>query len=1347
MAIPSNLYAEKIYAEHPLALWSLDEQVDYVSYLTEAQRDLSSATYWTQTGTATTTSYDGSQVLPYTLFLTSKASKIAKTYTTAADAGSTVLFTSVPTFTINGSTVSFYIQSDNTYLNSITIQVGSQTAQTQTISTLNSWVLVSKTFADGISSANTVKITLNYSKGITSSGGTANVYINGIGFGSRSEQFNGSSLGVTPTTLPSTIAYGDTYAWTGTANASTSKYTAKGITRTNLITNPSFETGVAGWASAQTSVVQSTTYALNGTNSMATGVTNSTDSNIGYWSLTLPSAGTYIYSAYFYVPVGSTIAGRTISFSPEGTITGVNVISSTSAILVAGSWARANIVFTSTSTTGYSIVHRLSGTMSTAVGQTIYTDSILLEKSPILDTYFDGSFSNTYYGIPGYQYSTLDNNAYYLASSTAMYARNSTVPMVFGASNSTIVNPAPNNEPSVIIPGYGFLNEYGKNKELTFESWFRINSSATTFRKIFGPIASTDGLYVNGPWLCLKIGSKISSHYIGEWFRPMLIQISLSRSTVSLFVNGELVASITTDLTKESTVLANTLLNSVTGKNQDWLGFYAYSDVPTLEIDGVAIYPYAVSDILAKRRFVYGQGVQYPTNLDSYYGGTSVAIDYANSGYANNYNYPDIANFSNGIGENIEIKDNYLSIPNYDLPQIVIGSTSSTYTQATLLSSNYSINTEANSFINLQPTTSWSSISSYIYFNDLNVMNGKAKSVQGVFKALSSVTDQIVFKLQNIVNGDYIQARYSGTTLTYEASFNGSAAIQIGSPSTITSGTTFAAGINFDKLSLLGSSYATFFANPSLIQVFVGGSKSSVSISSTGSPQLTFIGNIYNFGFSTARNLQKISSNFDSNGILTYTNAATMLSHTSSYKLFLNNLIGYSELDIAVNGYWQDNIAMSGLAKYALDSTGNKVMTLDSVQINLDYPEIPKYSGTNYDTSGATIKSYVTMQYLQDGANKDYLDSVFTAGVSMPKNGTTDATSFTNYYEVVNGAVVYPPTSFVSGKTIQDVSLGIHLEFLIPGIKNFTTKFKYLQLASRSLDYGVSNSIGTKMGVPLYPYTQSGTSFDYKTKNQVSIYKGSNPYMYLTNQSGIKVVGDYNVNVDRGILLNINTNSADPYYVSSIQLSMLYTLDAFPATEQQIFQINDSTGSYRFFMVASANTTSVGRIYVKKFVGGLDTVLTASDVQFYLNGLNVVEPNINIREWATLSIGFPKKLDFSGLTGNIKFTGTGTLFNNISFYKVDKTLSGQQIVMKLWTDISAVGTWAQVKALGNWVDVSTKSQDVSYALDPISIYKTFIGTNKIIADSDPYAGKIKMKSYEYAVYQNVQSTFQKYVPV
>ncbi len=47
MSNPSNLYAEKIYAEHPVALWALDDVADYISLIDEADRNVTS---WTITG-------------------------------------------------------------------------------------------------------------------------------------------------------------------------------------------------------------------------------------------------------------------------------------------------------------------------------------------------------------------------------------------------------------------------------------------------------------------------------------------------------------------------------------------------------------------------------------------------------------------------------------------------------------------------------------------------------------------------------------------------------------------------------------------------------------------------------------------------------------------------------------------------------------------------------------------------------------------------------------------------------------------------------------------------------------------------------------------------------------------------------------------------------------------------------------------------------------------------------------------------------------------------------------------------------------------------------------------------
>jgi hypothetical protein len=45
MSNPSNIYAEKAYSEHPIAMWAFDDQLDYVSYLSDSGRDLTDG--WT----------------------------------------------------------------------------------------------------------------------------------------------------------------------------------------------------------------------------------------------------------------------------------------------------------------------------------------------------------------------------------------------------------------------------------------------------------------------------------------------------------------------------------------------------------------------------------------------------------------------------------------------------------------------------------------------------------------------------------------------------------------------------------------------------------------------------------------------------------------------------------------------------------------------------------------------------------------------------------------------------------------------------------------------------------------------------------------------------------------------------------------------------------------------------------------------------------------------------------------------------------------------------------------------------------------------------------------------------
>ena len=90
------------------------------------------------------------------------------------------------------------------------------------------------------------------------------------------------------------------------------------------------------------------------------------------------------------------------------------------------------------------------------------------------------------------------------------------------------------------------------------------------------------------------------------------------------------------------------------------------------EIDCVAIYSYAVSVNVAKRRYVYGQGVVSPEAINSAYGGTQAFIDYTFADYTANYNYPDFARWEQGSFDNLTTTSFSLETPQYSLPDIFL---------------------------------------------------------------------------------------------------------------------------------------------------------------------------------------------------------------------------------------------------------------------------------------------------------------------------------------------------------------------------------------------------------------------------------------------------------------------------------------------------------------------------------------------------------------------------------------------------------------------------------------------------------------------------------------------------
>lgn len=957
-------------------------------------------------------------------------------------------------------------------------------------------------------------------------------------------------------------------------------------------------------------------------------------------------------------------------------------------------------------------------------------------------------------------YGLSSNNGYYLSKSNALVARNFGVPLVYGASNSTVLSPNTNADgspkPSLIVPGIGFMNEAGRYKEYTVEFWARITSDSSKAKRIFGPITGSDGLYVDGAFLTLSIGDQFDSKYVGEWGRPMLIQITYSDNSMSVILNGESVISLIIDT---SSVSLPSKLNSL-DKDQDWLGFYAHTDIYPLELDCVAIYPYQVPEVVAKRRWTYGQAVTSTERINNQYNGTSAFIDYSFANYDANYKYPQMGAWNQGISDNIVSDGVSLSTPTYSLPDyfFVDATLEDLYEMNKDLQpiNNEPNGSEINTFISLTGTQN---INGYFKFNNVNILTEKTKGIYGVFKSTALVDqEETLFLFENKINLDTFKVSILNENILYKIRLNGTETLV--KSVAYQQGDIFAAGLDIDALSEnFGQDVATFFGNLSVVTLYVLNDKTLSS---------KFNGNFYRLSFCSSRNFTQVSDHFGLDGICF--EHGNMVNHIASYTL--TPTIEYEKfyLDVGVSGYWEDYIPLSYFAKYIKDSSGKDRYDLDFLQFNIDYPSPSIFRTVNevdswtyrelnerfsdpvqqtyevldnslytgyqdyddlardrsllnyeYNTSDSIVRSYISFQFVSDGANKFYTD--FTNTAPALRSGIIDIQDGLSWqntkYEVVNDTIIYPP------KTVDfnDLALVVHLEFKHSGILGKQVKLRSLEFASQSLNESSANPIGTKFGKNIFPYTRSGIYYDYKSKNPISIYKKSTPYLYLTRYSGIQVRGDFSPFVNRGISVPINPNKVDEYRVNSMQLAMRYDNESFPVTPYEIFEIKDSTSTIKFFMVANSSSGDRAKIYAVN----AQTGKIQDGLSYYINGQLVSYPVITIKQWSFLGISFGDPLSFAGYSGYINLNGS-MLFNHISYYQMTSLQQKQSFSYRIWDEVkeqyvSGSPTpepfnWEYWNQGYIWYSVLIRSSAFSYGITPADIYRTYIGTNKIIIDSE-----------------------------
>jgi hypothetical protein len=960
--------------------------------------------------------------------------------------------------------------------------------------------------------------------------------------------------------------------------------------------------------------------------------------------------------------------------------------------------------------------------------------------------------------VPADAYGLGGDSGYYIVSNNALVAKNSGIPMVFGASGVTRITPNTGGKPSLIVPGQGFLNELGKYKDYTVEFWIRINSNAYEPKRIFGPIASSDGIYVESGFLTLVIGKQFASHFVGEWFRPMLVHLKVIRNNASLLINGEEVINI--PIETDSLILPSQLDNA--GDSQDWLGFYAYEDVTPIEVDCVAIYPYSVSISVAKRRWVYGQGVLSPEVINSAYGGTQAFIDYPFADYTANYTYPDFAQWEQGTFDNLSTTNTALTTPEYSLPEIFIGSK----TLQELYDNNQEIQVpNEDKFITFRPNISWDTEECYFNFPRLSILNTDIDTVYGVFSSDNLATEETLFKIYNRLTGNYFSVRKDLDEIHYYLYFNGEEE-EIYTTDIIVADEKYAAGIQIEELvNFFGGNVASFFGNRNGLEMYVGGDE-------TGTFQFT--GKIYSVGLCTAYNANAITSHFEENGTAILdsylatgsaesANALALLAHTASYTLLPSEAYDTYFLDIGVSGYWEDYLPLSYFAQSVTNELGNQYYDLDFLQFNLGYPSPTKLTeyeeigswtynelkeeyahpvqktyfqldnslltGWNnyedmsqkaakyfeYDTTDAVVRSYITLQYIEEGANTPITD--FPNYVPPKENKIINIDEYSNWlttkFEVVDNTLIYPT------KTVDFSKLAVvyHLDFNIRGILRKPIRLRRLELTSQAFNENAFNPIGTRFGVNMFPYKRAGLYFDYKSQNPFSIYKGSTPYLYLNRTSGIEVRGDFDPLISRGIAIPVNSTLADNYRVSATQIWMRSDLDQFPFIPTEIFEIVYKADTIKFYITADNPDGTRARVYAKSLATGQ----TFNGLSYFLNGSLVREPVLTIKEWAVIGIAFSTALNFDSFIGGINLTGP-LVFNNIAFYQANNLQQVQSTLTRPWLKVKTDGVtnfeWEYWLNSFTWDGVLVISASDLYGVSPSDVYKTYVGTNKIIIDDD-----------------------------
>lgn len=939
-------------------------------------------------------------------------------------------------------------------------------------------------------------------------------------------------------------------------------------------------------------------------------------------------------------------------------------------------------------------------------------------------------------------YGLADNKSgYYIIDNNKMLSESLGMPMVYGSGNVTrIFSPVSNNMPSVVIPGQGFLNQAGRYKELTTEFWLRIYTKSKTPIKIFGQIGYDDGLYVEEEYLTLKIGRYSKSYFVGKWYRPMLIDIRYSPTIVSLLINGDLAFSIDIDQTKITFPF----------ERNDWLGFFGHEDIHPFDIDCVAIYPYIVPDQLAKKRYVYAQGVDNAENVVNNVNGESIFVDFPFAKYTSTMNYPDMSSWNAGFFNNLDANNRFLTFPNYSLPEIIyVGTDLNIFTLETELRNweevaertvaywteyswqelelksaadslidNFFIQEGSYPFIKLKPNDQYDNVYGTIYFDSFNPLINPLNSFFGMFQAPETLpsTPEILFQINNKNNNNVFKITISDQGIKYL--YNST---EIASKS-VTAAEDFIAGFSVELFSQnFASSLNNFFANPQNLSLNVGGYANN-----------TFSGKIYSVTFNNKLfNDKDLLEYIDEDGVFGF--GESYASERGSDTYLMTYIGGYTYhpmltsdslyVDIGCIGYWEDSVPLSYFAKYVKDENQNDYYDLDMLQFNIDNPTAIALTESMVPTldEDLIISSFLTIQDSSSVGNKNYNDYTNTEIVDLSRVLDIDDYTYNEIistkFRIVDGTIIYPPKDSVD---FEDYYITTHIELRNRGILNSVVRLKRMSYSSVAYDDRSFHSIGTRTGKLMYPFTRYDEAYSYKAKNPFVIHKDSTPYLYLTADSGISVL-PYNNGSTRGISVPINQEKTPEYILGGLQFWAFYNKDIEINQLTNVGKIKTSLGSKDIFLIPE---TGGRRGYIKIFDSS--TGIEDPNIVFYQNGEEVSNPYIYPQTWTSIIIALGEDIILDSRIGQLELY-EGFVFNNIAFYQKASTVYGRSVVTKNWLDIAFTTidlpgpsdltvpiSWNTYLDF-QWGEIYDSEQIFTFGIDGENINKSFFGLSTVVS--------------------------------